>query len=86
MKKIFTFFPIAFLLMITVSCSSKKTDQQISKIDSLANIIDSVDIKFKEICKANGQTILGRLTALIIDDIKKNYEKAKEQMRIKGQA
>lgn len=51
MQKICVFFSVPIFLLTLSSCTGKKIEKQVSKIDSLAIIIDSVDFKLKQICK-----------------------------------
>jgi hypothetical protein len=51
MKKTLYFLPIALLLLFLISCSGKKIEKQVVKIDSLEKIMTSLAQELKEINK-----------------------------------
>jgi hypothetical protein len=73
MKKIFVYFPITLILLFIISCSGKKVEQRVAKIDSLTKIIDSVDQKLTLI---NKDTVKNRYSTYkkTIDTIAKHMK------------
>jgi hypothetical protein len=51
MKKTLRFLPIALLFVFLISCSGKKTEKQLTKIDSLEKIMASLNEELMEINK-----------------------------------
>jgi hypothetical protein len=79
MKNIFNCAPILLLLLFFISCSNKKVEMQILKIDSLARVIDSVDQKLKQI---NRDTIVNRYHAyqITIDTVSKHFKEVRNDV------
>jgi hypothetical protein len=52
MKKLISLLPfLLIIIVLLISCSGKKIEKRVLKIDSLAKVMDSVDQKLKQISK-----------------------------------
>jgi hypothetical protein len=82
MKKIFSYVPALLLLFFFTACSNKKIEQQVVKIDSLAKVMDSVDIKLKQI---NRDTIMNRYHTyqITLDTVSKHFKEVKNDVSFK---
>jgi hypothetical protein len=79
MKRIIYCTPVLILLFFLFACSGKKAEKQISKIDSLAKVMDSIDQKLRQI---NYDTILNRYHAyqITIDTVSKHFKEVRNDV------
>jgi hypothetical protein len=76
MKTIFCTALVLFISLFFIACSNKKVEQQLVKIDSLAKVMDSVDVRLKQV---NRDTIVNRYHAYqsTLDTLSKHFKEVR---------